>query len=249
VEGGKLSGGGGWIIWLLAAMFGSALTLASFMKLIHGTFLGVESREVKDKLSRKKIKDPGAGIVFPLLFLAGLCVVFGIFAYQVPLKLFVLPSVPQLPSPETWIGWWQPEIATLLIILGIVVGLVIYLAGKVKPLRESESYIGGEKVASEMKVSGVDFYDTVRNFSGLSRLYQAVEKGSLDLYRGMLRIARGVAYFLFGLDRLVEYSWRGLSWVILLISRGASLAHSGILHTYLAWSLLGLVILLLVFLV
>jgi len=249
VEGGKLTGGGGWIIWLLAAMFGSALTLASFMKLVHGTFLGVESREVKDKLSREKIKDPGVGMVFPVLLLAGLCVVFGIFAYQIPLKLFILPSVPQISSPETWIGWWQPEIATLLIILGIVVGLVIYLAGRVKPVRESEGYIGGEKVTLEMKVSGVDFYDTVKNFSGLSGLYRAVEKGSLDLYQGMLRVARGVAYFLFGLDRLAEYIWRGLSWVILLAGRGASLAHSGILHTYLAWSLLGLVILLLVFLV
>ena len=37
--------------------------------------------------------------------------------------------------------------------------------------------------------------------------------------------------------------------MVLLAGKGASLAHSGVLHTYLAWSLLGLVILLLVFLV
>ncbi|GAI75218.1 unnamed protein product, partial [marine sediment metagenome] len=43
-ELGKLGGGGNlWIVWLLAAMFGSALTLASFIKLIHAIFLGVPS--------------------------------------------------------------------------------------------------------------------------------------------------------------------------------------------------------------
>ena len=34
-----------WILWLMAAMFGSALTLASFMKLVHAVFLGQPSSE------------------------------------------------------------------------------------------------------------------------------------------------------------------------------------------------------------
>ena len=249
VEVGKVTGGGSWIIWLVAAMFGSALTLASFMKLIHGIFLGVESEEVQQKSLEMKIKEPGMGMTIPVLILAGLCVAFGIFAYQFPIKLFIASAVPEVSSPQAWIGWWQPGVATLLIIIGIIVGVIIYLAGRTKRLRESESYIGGEKFTLEMKVSGADFYDTIKNFYGLRGFYQAIEKGSLDIYQGMLKFARGVAYFLLGLDRLVEYVWRGLSWVVLLAGKGASLAHSGVLHTYLAWSLLGLVILLLVFLV
>ncbi len=248
VEGGKLSGGSMWIIWLLAAMFGSALTLASFMKLIHGTFLSHESDEIKKKLSVEKIKESHFSMLFPMVVLAGLCVVFGVFAYQVPLKLFIFPSVPQLSAPAGWIGWWQPGLATLLIILGIIVGFIIYLVGKIKLGRVSESYIGGEAVSSEMRVSGVDFYDTIKNFVGLRRLYKAAEKGFLDIYRGMLAFARGIAYFLWALDRLTDFLWRGLSRVILLAGKAASLAHTGILHTYLAWYLLGLVILLLIFL-
>lgn len=248
VEGGKLSGGSGWIIWLLAAMFGSALTLASFMKLLHGTFLGVESEEVKKKLSQGKLREAGCSMLLPMLVLAALCVVFGVFAYQVPLKLFILPSVPGIPSPDVWIGWWQPGIATLLIILGIIVGFIIYSAGKVKLGRVSEVYVGGEAVSSQMRVSGADFYDTLRDFIGLRRLYRAAEKGALDIYRGMLAFARGVAHFLFALDRLVDLCWRGLSWVVLLVGKGCSLAHTGILHTYLAWYLVGTVILLVVFL-
>ena len=246
IEGGKAQGGM-WIIWLVAAMFGSSLTLASFMKLIHGTFLSKETDEVKEKLSKGEIKESHLSMLFPVVVLAGLCVVFGVFAYQVPLKLFIFPSVPKLTSPVSWIGWWQPGLATLLIILGIIVGFIIYLAGKVKLGRVSESYIGGEAVSPGMSISGVDFYDTVRNFVGLRRLYTVAEKGKLDIYNGMLSFAKGVGWFLWGLDRLVDGMWRGLSWLVLLAGEGISLAHTGILHTYLAWCLSGLVILLLVF--
>ncbi|MBE0477916.1 hypothetical protein IBX65_02195 [Candidatus Aerophobetes bacterium] len=248
VEAGKLEGGGMWIIWLLAAMFGSALTLASFMKLIHGTFLSTESDEVKEKISGKTLKEAGAPMLFPLIVLAGLCVVFGVFAYQVPLKLFILPSVPEIPSPHLWLGWWEPGLATILIILGIIVGLVIYSLGKIKLGRVSESYVGGEVTSDEMRVSGVDFYDTIRDFVGLRRLYKAAERGALDIYSAMLSFARGASYFLFALDRFVDFVWRGLSWGVLIVGKGFSLAHTGILHTYLAWYLIGLIILLVIFL-
>jgi len=248
VEVGRFSGGGMWIIWLIAAMFGSALTLASFMKLVHGVFLGLESDEVKEKISQGKIQESSSLMVLPMIILAGLCVVFGVFAYQIPLKLFILPSVPTLSSPESWIGWWQPGLATILVIVGIIIGVIIYFAGKIKPARESEIYVGGEALSSEMRVSGADFYDTLRDFAGLRRLYRAAEKGALDIYKGMLSFARGVATFLLALDRLVDLIWKGLSWVVLIVGKGSSLAHTGILHTYLAWYLVGLVVLLLIFL-
>ena len=43
--------GGGhlWVLWLVAAMFGSALTLASFMKVVHAVFLGQPSRCARPK--------------------------------------------------------------------------------------------------------------------------------------------------------------------------------------------------------
>jgi hypothetical protein len=34
------TGGVFWVVWLAAALFGSVLTLAMFMKLVHGVFLG-----------------------------------------------------------------------------------------------------------------------------------------------------------------------------------------------------------------
>ena len=41
VIGAGLSSGGPWPVWLVAAMLGSVLTLASFVKVLHAVFLGV----------------------------------------------------------------------------------------------------------------------------------------------------------------------------------------------------------------
>jgi len=65
-----------WIIWLIAALFGSGLTLASFMKLIHAIFLGKPSKDIE----KKNIKESGLLIIGPILTLAVLCIIFGIFA-------------------------------------------------------------------------------------------------------------------------------------------------------------------------
>ena len=248
VELGKLGGGGNlWIIWLLAAMFGSALTLASFMKLIHATFLGT-SHHSKLRDERVKIKEVGLSMAIPMIVLASLCAIFGIFAYTVPLRLFILNSVPGIPPSREWLGWWQPGVATVLIIVGIIIGAIIYLLSKVKLFREDTTYIGGEEATSRMKISGVEFYDTIRDFSGLKGVYAAAEKKKLDFYNWGMSFCQGVAYILRSLDRAVNYLWEGLASLVVLMGMGVSRLHSGILHTYLAWCLLGLMALLLVFL-
>lgn len=248
VELGELGGAGNlWILWLLAAMFGSALTLASFMKLIHATFLGTSSGSLPKDVSSSP-QDVGLSMKIPMVILASACVGLGIFAYQVPLRLFILASVPAISPPAEWIGWWQPGLATTLIIVGIIIGAIIYLLSKVRWFRESTSYIGGEKVSPEMKVSGVEFYDTVRNFAGLSKIYEAAEKKKLDFYDWGMAVCKAVAYILQLLDRAIDHIWLKLAYLALLGGKGASLLHSGILHTYLAWCLVGLILLLLIFL-
>ena len=139
--------------------------------------------------------------------------------------------------------------ATSLIIVGLVIGGIIYLASKVKLFREDATYIGGEETTGEMKVSGVEFYDTLRDFSGLKGIYAAAEKKKLDFYNWGMSFCQGVAYILRALDRAVNYFWEGLASLVVLMGKGASLLHSGILHTYLAWVLLGILALLIVFLV
>jgi formate hydrogenlyase subunit 3/multisubunit Na+/H+ antiporter MnhD subunit len=80
------NGGYLWVVWLVAAFFGSALTLASFMKLVHTVFLGQKSAEVKAKGEEH---ETGPAMWIPTVVLAVMCVIFGVFAYRVPLKMFI----------------------------------------------------------------------------------------------------------------------------------------------------------------
>jgi len=162
-----------WIIWLVAAMFGSALTLASFMKLIHAVFLGSPADS-----DRSKTKEVSAWMWLPMLVLAAFCVVFGIFAYAFPLKKLILPAVPGV----SFVGFWSPGLATILLIVGVVIGVVIYLVGNIKGEREDISFVGGEVIQPEMRVSGVDFYRTVEDFRCFKTFYRGAERKLFDIY-------------------------------------------------------------------
>ncbi len=206
-----------WIIWLVAAMFGSALTLASFMKLIHSVFLGSSSTTTPSP--EPKRKEVSFAMWFPMAVLAGLCVIFGVFAYKVPLKNLILPAVPGV----SFLGFWSPGLATLLIIIGIVLGVIIYWLGRIKGLRTDTAYVGGEIIPQDSRVTGVDFYDTIRDLATLKGIYRKSEKKLFDIYDQGTRF---VFFFIRGLRKI----------------------HSGVLSTYLFWSLFGMLILFIIML-
>ncbi len=214
-----------WIIFLLAAMFGSALTLASFMKLIHATFLGVHSSESvvrssdKNNLSTMNYQlltrhEVHWTMWLPMVVLAGLCIIFGVFAYRTALSKFILPAIPGV----SFIGLWQPGIAMLLIILGLIIGGIIYLLGRPKAVREDTPFMGGEIIPEEHRVTGVDFYQTIQEMTLFKTIYKKTEAKLFDIYD---QGKRGIFFFTKRLQAL----------------------HSGILPLYLIWCLLGMVIL------
>lgn len=202
-----------WIVWLVAAMFGSAMTLASFMKLVHAVFLGQPSAE-RTLSAGGKDKTPMT-MGFPIVLLAGLCVLFGIFARQIPLGLFICPSLKQHVA---FSGTWSAGVATILIILGLLVGFVIYLLGMAGKSRTTAPFVGGEtlKEHPEMRMSGTEFYQTVGDIGLLKRIYALAQEKVFDIYELGLKGAQK----LYGILRFL---------------------HNGILPTYLAWCLLGMI--------
>lgn len=211
IDAGR-SGGFLWVIWLAAAVFGSALTLACFAKLIHSIFLGTTRREGRES------REAPFAMWLPPAVLAVLCVAFGIFALPLPLRGLVYPAVGQSVS---YIGLWNAPLATLLILAGIVIGAIIYLLGKVKSVREEQPYLGGEVMPAETSPSGADFYLTIKDLAGLSGVYRLAEKKIFDVYDQGVRLSFAFTEFLRKL-------------------------HTGILTTYIAWCLLGLLVLLLI---
>jgi formate hydrogenlyase subunit 3/multisubunit Na+/H+ antiporter MnhD subunit len=104
------------VLCLVAAMFGSGLTLASFMKLLHATFLG-QHRDSKTPQPKNEVSWT---MWLPCIVLAALCVIFGVFALQIPLKYFILPAIGQV----SFIGAWFAGLSTLLIAIALGLGFV-----------------------------------------------------------------------------------------------------------------------------
>ena len=201
-----------WIVWLVAAMFGSALTLASFMKLMHCVFLG--SPSATSQSSGAKRNEVSFAMWLPMVILAVLCITFGVFTYSVPLKNFILSAVPGV----SFLGFWWPGLATLLIIMGIILGIIIYFIGNTKGVRLDTTYVGGEIISRDSRVSGVEFYDTIKDLGTFKEIYRQAEKKLFDIY-----------------------DW-GAKFIFFLI-RGLRRIHSGALPMYLFWSLFGMLIL------
>lgn len=202
-------------IFLIAAMFGSALTLASFIKVIYSVFLGPKSDQT---LSVKE--GVGFGMQFPMIILSLLCLVFGIF-YIFPLNAFILPGIGIAAEP---LGLWSAVPATGLIVIGLVAGLIIYLLGKYKKsARVVEAFIGGEELDRKTgRINGTHFYDTIKSMPLLKNIYSSQGKGHLDPYPWIGKLGLSFTGF--------------LKWV-----------HNGLLSWYLSWSLMGIVILAVIF--
>ena len=227
IEMGK-SGGALWIVWLVAAMLGSALTLASFVKVLHATFLSKPSPE----LEKKEIREVEPSMWLPGALLAALCILFGVVAYGLPLKYFIGPAVAGLDLAKLP-GVWYAGPATLALVAAFVLGLILYFLSTVRNLRETETYIGGELIdktyikgvgpdeARHVEVTGVDFYRTVQDMMPFKSIYKAAQKKYFDIYDVGTRV---LFYF-------VE------------ILRGA---HVGRLPMYLTWVLAGLLALIFV---
>ena len=209
---------GNLIIFLVAAIFGSALTLASFVKVLHSLFLGRRPDGLKN------VKEVDFSMQFPMILLALLCILFGVMA-RVPLERFILPIVgggavmTANGIVETTQGFWNPGLATVLMILGVVVGLVIYALSRAKTTRTDENlWVGGNIMDSEeIRIPGTHFYKTVTDDLNpvLTGAFRDGEKGAMDFYNILGSLGGAIVKVLRAL-------------------------HDGILSTYLSWVVIGL---------
>ncbi|MFH0911403.1 MAG: proton-conducting transporter membrane subunit [Planctomycetota bacterium] len=221
---GLIQMGYGGAPFLIAALFGSVLTLASFVKVIYSVFLGRRPPALAGA------RDAAWSLKGPIAFLAALCILLGVFM-QVPVGHIASRALPasmaELGGVEALAGaraLWAPLPATGFLLLGLVFGAALYAVGQVNRARATTIFLGGEIYESEeARVSGLSFYETIREEWGLRTLYRDAEEGAYDLY---------VIFGRIGL-RAVE-TLRSL--------------HDGALSTYLAFCVIGLLVILCIFL-
>ncbi|MDD4954403.1 MAG: proton-conducting transporter membrane subunit, partial [Candidatus Omnitrophica bacterium] len=199
------------VVCLVAAMFGSGLTLASFMKLIHAAFLAQPKNQRIEELKNNEVS---WSMWLPCAILAVICIIFGIFANQLPLKYFIFPAVPGV----SFNGAWGAGLSALLVLAGLALGLIVFGSKWLRPtFREDKPFIGAETVElkeGQARVSGTEFYNTIKEYGILKAIYKKAEAGVFDIYQQGKKI--------------------------LTLSNFLKFLHNGILPTYLVWVLLGM---------
>ncbi|UCD28576.1 MAG: hypothetical protein JSV03_16085, partial [Planctomycetota bacterium] len=215
------------IFCLVVAVFGSALTLAASIKLLAAVFWGPKP---VGQISMDQRPNGKFAVMLPIAVLAILCLAFGVLA-QWPINNLVMPAivdagVTSIPVVTEFqaievgdLGLWGPVPATMLILLGMFGGIVLYIIGKVANVRISNTFVGGEVLEDQSvhKFPATSFYRTVEEMPGLG---QALHDGGQEVYD---------VYRLGG-----KY---GGTFVEMLRNQ-----HTGVLSLYVSWCLVGVVV-------
>jgi formate hydrogenlyase subunit 3/multisubunit Na+/H+ antiporter MnhD subunit len=228
-----------WFIFLICAMFGSILTLAYNLKLIHSLFLGERPKELS------KVREARFEMVVPVLLLSLACIAFGIFAKALPLKYLVLPS---LGFEIGDLGFWSPTLATVLIIVGIAAGVVIYLLGTAMKPRRTSVFVGGEVLdVEEARITGPNFYSSLDSVEMLKKTYDFGEGGAFDFYNYLRGAADGFAALSRDvIDRIITSAYRVVGRIVAMAGNLTSQLHTGELYNYVGWIFIGGIIILLI---
>lgn len=200
-----------WILWLAFAVLGSALTLASFIKLIGGIFLSRTREEYRS------IKEVPVLMWVPLVVLSLFCIVFGVFATNIVVPKLFMP----VSGEFHFYGFWNSSLVSLLVLISIALGVIVYLLTGLKKFRTEDSFIGGEKIQDETGYPTPEFYKTISELGFFSWMYKKAEKKWFDVY---------------------DISKNFVLWV----SHQLSEVHTGILPGYVIWIFAGLIIMLLI---
>jgi multicomponent Na+:H+ antiporter subunit A len=174
IEFGKASGPANkvWIVWLIMAVFGSALTLASFIKFISGIYLGRLKNELKGT------REVSILMWLPAIIIALVCAGIGIVATQ----FFVPRIIVPISGEFQYGGIWSSGTITGLVVVSIVLGFIIFLLGNLKKIRTTEGFMGGEPIEEGTDYSSIDFYKTISSFKLFSFFYRKAEEKRFDIY-------------------------------------------------------------------
>ena len=216
----------GYSIFAVAAWVGAIFTFASFLKAGHSVFFGERTREVPE------VRESQPAIVFPILVLAGLCILFGVYN-KLPLTLFITPIVAPHAEAGAHLDFVSHALAVFnpvaLISIGcLVLAFLLHRYGFLK---------GGRKayLASE----------PVHNLPVVHQAYDLAERRVFDPYEQGVKGLRGLSTALYkGVDRPIDFIFEKVITVTGEKFTGIlRKAHNGHYANYLAWCLAGLIIL------
>jgi len=216
----------GYTVFAVAAWIGAIFTFASFLKAGHSVFFGERTREVP------AVKESPPAIVGPILVLAGLCILFGVYN-KLPLNLFITPIVEGRAEAGAHLDFTSHALdifnTVALISIGcLVLAFLLHRYGFLKSGRKA--YLASEPV---------------HNLPLVHRAYDLAERRVFDPYEQGVKVLQGLSVFLFkAIDRPIDFIFEKAVTVTGAKFTGIlKKAHNGHYANYLAWCLAGLIIL------
>ncbi|MCU0641322.1 MAG: hypothetical protein MUC35_04460 [Candidatus Margulisbacteria bacterium] len=210
----------GWIFYLLA-VGGSFLTAASFLKLGHAAFLGKPAAE------HQNAKEVAWPMLLPMVGLAAVCVVFGIYNV-LPVKYLIQPILSaQLLAGHHFYGLpsnWLLIAVSAVVLLGALL-----------------NHWYGVKKSGQ----GLGAVDHIHYAPGLHQAYDLAERKIFDPYELGLKLVNALAWLLNKIDRLIDSLID--HWTVKVTEWGTTAvrwAHGGNISAYVSWSLVGSLVLL-----
>ncbi|MFA4967048.1 MAG: proton-conducting transporter membrane subunit [Candidatus Margulisiibacteriota bacterium] len=203
-----------WIFYLAAAL-GSFLTAASFLKLGHAAYLG------KADGATKNVKESSWLMLFPMLIIAGLCILFGVYN-PLPLNNLIQPILGHRLEGYNYAG--LPGNLMIVIITLIVLALALL-----------NHWYGVKRTGK-----GLGAADHIHYAPGLSTAYDLAEKKYFDPYDIGLKIADWFAKVLFFIDRACDWVYeKAIVNITFVFSNAVRWTQSGNFSNYVGWALVG----------
>lgn len=200
-------------IFYVAALLGSFLTAASFLKLGHAAYLGKRNQE------NENARESSLPMLIPMIVIAAICVLFGLYN-RFAVGYFLEPVLGEQKFAE--------HTSTLLIALTVIVLISALL-----------HHIIGAKING----GGVKAVDHIYHAPVLSGIYNRAEKRYFDPYDIALKIINGLSKVLWLIDRVIDKFYDSVSVnSAYVLGNGIRRAHTGNYSLYVVWALVGTIL-------
>jgi len=206
----------GWIFYA-AALAGSFFTAASFLKLGHAAFLG------KAGEGTTNVKEAPWPMLVPMITIASLCVLFGVCNF-LPINHLIQPILGEARLEGHHFAGFPTN--PFLVVMTVVVITGAFL----------NHWLGVKAKGSALKA-----VDHIHHAPILAGIYDKAEKRFFDPYDIGLRLVDWIARIFNWCDRAIDWLYDVFTVrVALTFTEIIKSAHNGNYSRYLAWSLLGM---------
>jgi formate hydrogenlyase subunit 3/multisubunit Na+/H+ antiporter MnhD subunit len=215
----------GYTIFTIAAWLGAIFTFASFLKAGHAVFFGPRNPDMP------AVKENKFPVYLPILLLAALCVVFGVYNW-IPLKFFLEPVLSGHLEAGEALNFTGHALALFNPIAMISMGCLLLALG----IHVYGFKRGGNKA---YMVS-----EPIHHLPILNTIYDWAEARVFDLYEQGIKFLQALSGFLFKfVDRPIDFFYEK---IVVAVGRTCTgilkAAHNGFYANYLAWTIGGLVL-------